>query len=281
MKQNEPNIAASVAAVNPRRAKGKMILFGWFAAAMMMSSQLYAQQDYFVFIQEPAGQPFYVRMGETSYSSSAVGHLILSSLQDSTYRMFIGFPKSRYPEQMFNIEVSKDRGFELKMVDGRWQLLDLNTKQPLQPVITRRLENMVRKDDDYSKLMAGVVKDSAVLYTKIQDTVIADSTLESQPGATPATARANESRPRAEAPAPGAPDSAVNISPDPATVPDTTAGKKQPAQPSQVTVTTGVVRDRRDIIRYSTENIVGGKLMIYLDRSGEVTDTIRIIVPKL
>ena len=40
-----------------------------------------AQQDYYVFIQETSRQPFYVRMGEESHSSSAEGHISVLALQ--------------------------------------------------------------------------------------------------------------------------------------------------------------------------------------------------------
>ena len=51
--------------------------------------------------------------------------------------------------------------------------------------------------------------------------------------------------------------------------------------PTEVTARTDTsVRDKRDIIRLSTENIMEGKLMIYVDRTGPVNDTIRIIIPR-
>ena len=73
------------------------------------------QQEYYVFIQETARQPFYVRMGEVSHSSSATGHIIVSQLRDSTYNFFIGFPMGRSPEQLFTVVMNKkDHGYELK-----------------------------------------------------------------------------------------------------------------------------------------------------------------------
>src|SRR4026208_1111577 len=76
-----------------------------------------SQQDFYIFIQEPSHQPFYVRMGEESHSSSAEGHIILSKLKDSVYNLYIGFPRSR-SEQMFTIEMKKkDHGYELRNVE--------------------------------------------------------------------------------------------------------------------------------------------------------------------
>lgn len=195
---------------------------------VLIVNLLFAQQGRFIFIQETGRRPFYVRMEDNSFSSSPGGHLFLSALKDSVYNMFIGFPKSKYPEQLFNIEVKgKDRGFELKNMDGQWQLYDLLTMQFIKPARTEdRTMHGTKREDAYSLLMAGLVDDTAVLYTTVRDEITGkkDSTVVKTPG--------------------------------------------------------GPVYDKRDIIRYSTENIVEGKLMIYLDRSAPVIDTIRLIIPR-
>lgn len=216
-----------------------------------------AQQDYFVFIQQVSGEPFYVRMGEESYSSSANGHLILSRLKDSTYQMFIGFPKGRNAEQLFTVPVNKkDRGFELKQIDGQWQLFDLQSLQLMRPVAGADNSGLTKKEDSYSRLMAGVVDDTAVLYST-------------------AAEREEVKNEKPTRPVPKGVDTAVKAGAKAALSADTA---KQTASAPPVR-SSG--RDKRDIIRYSTENIVEGKLMIYLDRTSEVTDTIRIIVPRL
>lgn len=216
-----------------------------------------AQQDYFVFIQQVSGEPFYVRMGEESYSSSAIGHLILSPLKDSTYQMFIGFPKGRNAEHLFTVAVNKkDRGFELKQIDGRWQLFDLQSLQLMKPVAAADNSGLTKREDSYSRLMAGVVDDTAVLYST-------------------AAEREEVKNEKPERQVAKAVDTAAKVSGNVALGADTA---KQAAVTAPVR-TSG--RDKRDIIRYSTENIVEGKLMIYLDRTSEVTDTIRIIVPRL
>lgn len=206
---------------------------------ILFVSLSFAQQERFVFIQETAKRPFYVRMGETSFSSSRGGHLILSSLKDSSYSMFVGFPRAQYPEQLFNVVLKgKDRGFELKNVDGQWQLFDLQILQLMRPIGSG--DNSMqgpKKTDSYSELMAGVVNDTAVLYGTMvrQEPIrIIDTVAPQDDGST-------------------------------------TAGSSTPGAP---------VYDKRDIIRYSTENIMEGKLLIYLDRSAPVVDTIRIIIPR-
>jgi hypothetical protein len=275
-------------------------------------------QDYFVFIQAVTGQPFYVRIGENSYSSSAGGHIILSPVKDSLYNMYIGFPRSRYPEQLFTVEVNrKDRGFELKNVNGSWQLYDLQTQQILRAANTEQVHAMkIRRSDSYSQLMADVVDDTAVLYS---DTVSIDSvaavavakdtvkvdTLKTEI----AVAKPQKKKKKKGVVVRDSANAVVFIdsvridSRDTAGVKnkevlkDGSVVKKDSVRSAAVDNLSNAVkgdssvgeagkpvtsvRDKRDIIRFSTENIVEGKMIIYLDRTGVVTDTIRIIIPRL
>jgi len=310
-----------------------------------------AQQERFVFVQDPARQPFYVRIGEHSYSSSMGGHLIVSPVRDSVYSFFVGFPRGRYPEQQYSVAVQgRDRGFELRQADGQWQLMDLLTKEWLKPQVSGSNVVGVRRDDAYSMLMADVVNDSAVLYSNVTDTGAAKAVAANQL----ATAKNEEAaaqqedlveegqdtanmelrgqdtanvevsgqeetavaRPKPDSvqqqdsmaaqaqavagietkeAAPAEIDSAGQEPKTAEKAVETTAEKapekvvektaeKAPEKVVEKTAEKAVgqeVRDPRDIIRYITENVVEGKLMIYLDRTGPVTDTIRIIIPRL
>ncbi len=135
------------------------------------------QQEYYVFIQETAQQPFYVRMGDVSHSSSATGHIIVSRLRDSTYNFFIGFPRGRSTEQLFTIAMNKkDHGYELKNMNGRWQLFDLQTLELINPSNAQlNTGQTIMRSDSYSNLMAHVVDDSAVLYSRVEDTLTTDT----------------------------------------------------------------------------------------------------------
>ena len=268
-----------------------------------------AQQEYYIFIQEPSRQPFYVRMGEESHSSSAEGHIILSKLRDSVYNLYIGFPRSR-GEEMFAITMNrKDHGYELRNAGGRRQLFDLQTLQVINPVATAVSDGQtIRKSDSYAELIAGVVDDSAVLYMAPGDTLTTDTALVSGKKDSGAVAKVvagnakgkkkkrtavvkDTSAIKKDQPVGGIPDATS------AGVPDTTLIKRD--EPIVSTDTTKVkndtavnvsaamaaqpdstVRDKRDIIRLSTENIAEGKLMIYVDRSGQLNDTIRVIIPR-
>lgn len=94
-----------------------------------------AQKDYFVYIQTENNQPFFVRMQDRNYASSANGYLILPRLRDSIYQLNIGFPQAKWPDQRFNVTIAgRDRGFLLKLFeDSGWGLFDLQTLAVLKP----------------------------------------------------------------------------------------------------------------------------------------------------
>lgn len=129
-----------------------------------------AQQDYFVFIQSDKQQPFYVRLHEKTYSSSAIGHLVLSQLGDSTYHLVIGFPRNQFPEREFVIPIrGKDRGYQLKWTDDQaWVLLNEQTaeiQKPLQDATGgNNLQLGERKTGSFATLMSSLVNDSSVMY---------------------------------------------------------------------------------------------------------------------
>ena len=273
---------------------------------LVCGTGIMAQQDYYIFIQEPSHQPFYVRMGEESHSSSAEGHIILSKLRDSVYNIYVGFPKIR-GEYLFNIPMNrKDHGYELQNMNGRRQLFDLQTLQVISPVASTQSDGQtIRKTDSYSELMAGVVDDSAVLYTSAADTMNTDTVVAGKSDTLAAVAAEVDSTKVKKDSANGAIDSmlvtdaapvavaAVDNTNDKKGTPDAAEtnnikGKNEGIEMvpvvSAVPIVEGLpdssVRDKRDIIRLSTENVKGGKLMIYVDRSGPVNDTIRIIIPK-
>lgn len=88
-----------------------------------------SQKVYFIYLQTESEQPFFIKMNEKIYSSSASGYLILSKLYDSTYSFKVGFPQNKWPEQAFTVAISKkDHGYLVKNFDGKgWGLFDLQT----------------------------------------------------------------------------------------------------------------------------------------------------------
>lgn len=131
-----------------------------------------AQQAWFIFIQSENKQPFYARMDEKIYSSTAIGYITLAQLKDSTYKIVIGFPKNQYGEETFAIPVGKkDHGYQLRRNGGQeWVLYNWQTQNTIRPIRATQNQQLVgerKKDDGFANLMAAVVNDSSVLYTTV------------------------------------------------------------------------------------------------------------------
>jgi hypothetical protein len=258
-----------------------------YIISFLCCSHLFAQKDQYIFIQQGSGQPFYVRMGEKSFSSSSGGHIILSDLQDAVYNLYIGFPKNAAPEQLFSVTLNrKDRGFELKNVNGEWQLFDLQSLEFIRAASDRSSAGTPgeKKSDSYSQLMAGVVNDSAVLYTIVAKKEVPVPEVKGTKGVVvkkePAViSNTRETKKKATVP-PAAKELAVKEVPanDSARVNDPMITKDTPA------INTAVkeqVTAPKDIFRYGSENTEEGKLIIYIDRTSPVSDTIRIVIPRI
>jgi len=128
-------------------------------------------QGYFVLLQSGNRQPFYVRLGAQVYSSTPNGHLILSQLKDSTYAISIGFHTQPGVEQTYSLAASqKDQEFEIRdRGEAGWGLYDAQTQSWLTAISRSGGREEVkaigvRRDDAFSRMMAGVVHDTAVLY---------------------------------------------------------------------------------------------------------------------
>lgn len=95
----------------------------------IVSVTVYSQKVYFIYLQTEGDQPFFVKMNEKVYSSSASGYLILSKLKDTTYNFSVGFPQNKWPEQNFSVAINKkDHGYLVKnFAEKGWGLFDLQT----------------------------------------------------------------------------------------------------------------------------------------------------------
>jgi branched-subunit amino acid transport protein AzlD len=149
----------------------KLLILGNF---LLFTLVLRAQNDYFLFIQSENNQPYYVQTNGKTLSSSGIGHLIISGLRDSVYQLSIGFPKNQFPEQLFQLQINKkDAGYQLKNLGAEgWALFNIQTLQLIkaQPVESTKQTisyGDIKRTDVFSTLMAGLVNDSAVLYTSI------------------------------------------------------------------------------------------------------------------
>jgi hypothetical protein len=127
------------------------------------------QPGYLILIDAENRQAFTVHIGDQIYASTGHGHIVLSQLKDSSYRLYLRFSKKNLAEQVFPVTIhQRDLGFQLKGSDSSCILYNWQTKETIRPVFerdsSRILEMGVRRRDGFSRLMASVVNDSAVMY---------------------------------------------------------------------------------------------------------------------
>ena len=152
----------------------KLRLFGmngFFALILVfMAGMVRGQQPgYLILVDAENRQPFTALIGETLLQSSGQGHLLIPQLQDSSYQLIIRFPRKNIPEQVFPVMIhKKDLGFQLKGEDSSWILYNWQSKEIIHPLkgldSSRLLDQGVRREDGFSRLMAAVVNDSSVMY---------------------------------------------------------------------------------------------------------------------
>jgi hypothetical protein len=144
---------------------GVLVLFLSFLSVAARAQQTGS----LILIDAENKQAFTVRIGDQLYASSGHGHLVLSHLRDSSYRLNLRFPKKYLAEQVFPVTIhQKDLGFQLRGNDSTWVLYNWQTKETIRPVnekdSSRILDQGVRREDGFSKLMAAVVNDTSVMY---------------------------------------------------------------------------------------------------------------------
>ncbi|HEV2354968.1 MAG TPA: hypothetical protein VGR89_12035 [Puia sp.] len=124
---------------------------------------------YFFLITAEDSQAFYIRLDTEARYCPAGGHLIFAPLPDSNYTITIGFPGQEYPEQRFLLSINKrDYFLKLSRRNGNWGLYDLKGHALASAAGSlatgKRLVGGVKKDDAFSRLMADIVGDTAVMY---------------------------------------------------------------------------------------------------------------------
>lgn len=161
-----------------------MSKIGFAIVFFFIVGKSYSQQPgYLVLIDADNDQVFRVRIGDTVYNSSELGHLTIPYLKDSTYNLAIGFPRKIYPERIFSIKMNKkDQGFQLKNLGEKgWALYNWQTRELKMPITDSALsqgipERGIKKEDAFSRLMAAVVNDTSVMYNAfVSQKIVKDS----------------------------------------------------------------------------------------------------------
>jgi len=125
--------------------------------------------QHYIFIEADGQQPFYLKQGNTTLSSSATGFLIIPKVTATALEFSIGFPKNIYPEVSFYISgTDRDRGFQLKMMEGQgWSLFDRTSLEVIKGGVPKaspiELKLPKKEEGSFAKLLATATDDQTLL----------------------------------------------------------------------------------------------------------------------
>ncbi len=254
-----------------------------FLFLLACSGQAFSQKIHFAYIQSESGQPFFVRMSDKTYSSTASGYLILSRLVDSTYTLHLGFPGNAQ-EQKFTVSINhRDKGYLLKNFGEQgWGLFDLQelTVQMSQTAATVKTvpdENV----SPFTEILSKAADDPSLkektvvpVVAKKEEAII--PAVQKEEVAVPVK---KETEPEKEKTTP-----AINNNTEPVKTDATKVEEKtEPALVKEEPVTkieNKKEETRAEIIKHSSSTGNEGVDIVYLDKPASgATDTIRVFVP--
>jgi hypothetical protein len=132
---------------------------------ILVSGNLYAQQNHFVYIQSDAKQAFTVKINEQVFTASSIGYVIIPKLVDGEYKATISFPNNQFPDQQFVFTVSNnDIGYSLKNYGqkgwGLFNLQSLDVTLAIQNInTTTPVKEATANNNGFGDMLADVVSD--------------------------------------------------------------------------------------------------------------------------
>jgi hypothetical protein len=140
---------------------------------LLLSASAFSQRTHFIYLQSDPLEPFFVRMNEKIFSSTASGYIILSGLTDSICSFTAGFPQNKFPQQKFTITTHKrDHGFLVKNFDEKgWGLFNLQTLAVLMPVENTVSQKTTQEENinDFTDLLSKATNDSTLRQKTITE----------------------------------------------------------------------------------------------------------------
>jgi hypothetical protein len=265
-----------------------------------------AQKVYFIYIQSDGNIPFFVRLGDQVTSSNPAGYLILPKLVDSVYQFTIGKNGQAASESRFSVTINKqDHGYLLREADGKFNLFDLQAMTSIQPIAsaTSSNESLAKRTDAFSVLLAQAANDPTLLDVRTATAAVQTATGK-QPEPTQAVAiTTKEPEKPTSTPPQETADTTTTTTND---IAATTEKKETPAETKKedkkkqdevknvdtAQQTTAVVTEpqgtapeeatpykRSVVTRKSESSTSEGFGLVFLDKTDEAVDTIRILIP--
>lgn len=258
-----------------------------------------AQKVYFLYFQTEDQSPFYIRMGDKIYSSAASGFLILSNLTDTTYYFNVGFAKSTEPETKFSVAVNQgDRGFLIKKFEDGLALFDLEELSMVKSSESQKDNTIYEtKSDAFSNVLSKAAGDPSIIKVPVakkeeekpkpeEKVDIVAKVEEKRPNENPVVQDSVIAQKEIVKDSKPVSDSVVAHSSDKV---DTalqqqtsldTAAIQQPLLVKKEDTPTQEIAYRPSLVsRHSESSTTEGFGIIYFDKTDELTDTIRILIP--
>ncbi len=154
---------------------------------LLLSASAFSQRTHFLYLQSDPQEPFFVRMDEKIFSSTASGYVILSNLTDSTCNFTVGFPQNKFPQQKFAITTHKrDHGFLVKNFGEKgWGLFNLQTLAVQMPADNVAAKKVVEEEkvNDFTELLSKATNDSTLRQKTIVEEAVVKVPEEKKPDA--------------------------------------------------------------------------------------------------
>ncbi|HRP32711.1 MAG TPA: hypothetical protein PKV73_12500, partial [Agriterribacter sp.] len=153
---------------------------------------IFSQEDYYIYIESLNHQPFYVRIGHETFTSSGNGYLLVPGLTSNTYDLIVGFPGVNISEWHFSLPVAnKDLGFvleekgskapRLSYMDQKQALTGSAVKQKKEETREVTLPQGVTSNDPFSTLLAAVVNDPTIRMPVLVEAISIPPAVATQP----------------------------------------------------------------------------------------------------
>ena len=156
----------------------RKLIFALFICVMMF--QLWAQGNYYIYLQSDDGKRFYAKTGAKVFESSPNGYLVISDLTGPVSEFVIGFPDQPGTEWKFNCPTGE--------IDQAYILRPGNKNKPVEISILKQGKNITgtklltvpqKQSVNQEKKVTGIVSNDA--FATMLALAVNDPTIRQQP----------------------------------------------------------------------------------------------------
>jgi hypothetical protein len=237
-----------------------------FICAVVFTAK--AQQTHFVYLQTDNKQPFYVKLNEKLYSSSASGYLVIPKLENGTHNLSVGFPKNEWPAQVIPVAVANlDLGFMLKNFDSKgWGLFNMQTMDVTMASAAGKpseTAHAATRTDEFSNTLADVVNTPSIRDVKKEEVKEKEAAKIPEPAKPAAEVKSTETTNN-------------TVATPVAESPNTTGTVNK--VPSMATPPAGDTTILNSVSKLSELNTADGLVMKYSVQGDSGSDTVQVII---